>query len=153
MCMQMFLAVSSSPPVNLQQHARDRTGVVRIAATGAVEPNHPTDVEDFADAIEQLVLLLAQRLALLAGRGLIEQLVDGRRAGTLGQLLRQVVGQLDELFVLGDRGTFALEFDHRPDRFVKVGEDPHPAKAGLAAAAQLHGLQALLAQPLDRLAS
>ena len=68
--------------------------------------------------------------AFLARRGLLPEIVRRLRAGAGGELLGQVVGQRDELFVLGDRRRFDLQLDHRADRRIEARVDGDPAFLG-----------------------
>src|SRR5205085_5675591 len=54
---------------DLHEHAADGGRVMAVAAGGAFQTGDAADIEHFADAIEHVVLDVAERLARMAGRG------------------------------------------------------------------------------------
>ena len=88
--------------------------------------------------IHQLVFLFTQSNAALAGRRLGQQFFTRLGAGALGQLLRQVVSELDELFVLGHRIALALELDDCAHGLVGAEIEPEPAELSFAVSPATH---------------
>ena len=148
-CMAMSLATSALPPLDFDQHARRCRCDGRSRRT-AVDPHDPRQLEHLADAVEHVVLLLRQRRAGLLGRRLLQQLLGRLAPGPGGQLLGQVVGQLDELLAVGHRRAFAAQLDHRADCPPRSRHRRRSGRPRSRGPAGFPSSCPLLAQPVDR---
>jgi hypothetical protein len=142
--------MSLASSVDLQEHA-DPAGVVRVCAALREDPLDARDLEHLADAVGQIVELRAEGGARLGGGGLVQQRIGRVGAGSEGQLLREIVGELTELVVIGHRRALALQLDDRGDALLPVAEHGDPAGGGLAVAARESEFLSLFAERLDGL--
>jgi len=119
-----------------------------IAAAGTIELHDSADGEYFANAVEHVGHLLAERHAGLRRRRLLQQLVGRGHTGG-GQNFCQVVGKLLGFGTSRHRSAFAFELDHRPFARGQIGKHGDAASLGIAAEPGLFDLLALLTQKLD----
>ena len=116
---------------DFEQHAALAV-VMDIAAGWRVDADDASEPQDFAHLAFDFVFPLLERHALAAGRWLLPEFFWRFRTGAGGELLRQIVGERDELFVLCDGGRLDLQLDHRADAAGSGCIDGHAAFLGRA---------------------
>ena len=114
--------------LNMHDSARNCCSIVTVTSARAVDSNHSTNVENLADAVKEIILDLPESFLRLGGGGLIQQLVGSRDVRLGSQLLGQVIGQLNEIFVLSDRSAFSLEFHHGSRTRIDAGVNTESTK-------------------------
>ncbi len=94
-----------------RRNPADRLSAEGIGSSGAFNLENATEDDLLADLVHDVGQKVLKRLAGIGGL-LGEQFFRSRGSRPVQELLGQLIAEEEKIFAFGDRGGFALQFDH-----------------------------------------